>query len=129
LKLETCIEANIGDRDTEPSDESCFANQFIYSTRSNQAAIPAMEVIFENQVKTLPEPDLIPMNESRPNSEQVPMATYGRPPREVVMKILGAFPTTARPSSQQGNMSKASDAQTDTSYGSLGHLAQSAGSN
>jgi hypothetical protein len=41
------------------------------------------------------------MNDRRPNREQVAIATYGRPLREVFMKILGAFPTAARPSDQR----------------------------
>ena len=51
-----------------------------------------------NHPKTLPEPLLIPMYAKEANRAQKMIETKGRPLLEVVVKILGAFPTMARPS-------------------------------
>lgn len=55
-------------------------------------------VIFENHLNTLPDPALIPMNARRANMAQNMIAGYGSPLLFVLLKILGAFPDTARPS-------------------------------
>lgn len=54
--------------------------------------------MFENHLNTFPDPALIPMNARRANKAQNMIAGYGSPLLFVLLKILGAFPETARPS-------------------------------
>ena len=63
----------------------------------NHVIRPAIEVMFENQPKTFPDPELIPMYARVEKRAQNMMETCGRPFFEVVRKILGALPTIARP--------------------------------
>lgn len=71
----------------------------IYVTEiPNQVIKPAIEVIFWNQVKTLPEPLLMPMYARHENSEQKMIAGRGIPLPVVRRKIRGALPEADRPS-------------------------------
>lgn len=67
----------------------------------NQVIRPATAVILASQPKTFPDPDLTPIKARREKAEQKMMDTKGRPFLAVFMKILGAFPAAARPSSSR----------------------------
>lgn len=64
----------------------------------NQVIRPATEVMFWNQVKTVLEPAVTPMKARKEKATETRRAVHGRPLRLVRLKILGAFPATARPS-------------------------------
>ena len=72
----------------------------------NHVRRPAIAVMFENQLKTLPDPDLTPMNARNANAVEHNNATYGKPFLVVRMKIFGAFPETARPSMKEVGRTK-----------------------
>lgn len=56
-----------------------------------------------NQPKTFPEPLLTPMYARTEKLAQKATAAYGRPLFDVRVKIFGALPTIARPSTQSIN--------------------------
>ena len=56
--------------------------------------------LFANQLKTLPEPELIPMKAKVPKHAQKASDTYGRPDFDAIPKMRGALPTFAKPSEQ-----------------------------
>ena len=64
----------------------------------NQVIRPATEVILENQVNTLPEPEWTPMYAKREKAEDKKRAVIGNPFRSVFLNIAGALPEMARPS-------------------------------
>lgn len=66
----------------------------------NHVIRPATAVMLTNQPKTRPDPALMPMYAKVENNEQKIIDTKGNPLRAVFIKILGALPATARPSTR-----------------------------
>ncbi len=66
----------------------------------NQVIKPAMEVMFWNHPKTLPEPAWTPMNARNAKEAQKKIAMVGRPFFDVREKMRGALPERERPSAR-----------------------------
>jgi hypothetical protein len=64
----------------------------------NQVRRPVTAVMLANQLNTLPEPALTPMNANRENDEEAMSANTGNPFLRVFLNMEGAFPAIARPS-------------------------------
>ena len=67
----------------------------------NQVIRPATAVMFANQVNTLPEPALTPMNARKAKAAEHDKATQGKPLPAVRLNMPGAFCAIARPSTKR----------------------------